>query len=408
VADDITIEVGTEADWDPMVTCLSGSFNETWDEPSAAAEHLFFEPERALVARRDGEIVGTAAIITRRISVPGGLVPAGHVTLVGVHPTARRQRVLTRFMRRQFDDMRAAGEPIAVLWASEGRIYQRFGYGLAARHAVLEADTRELRIKEPPTAGRIREAAPADARATMEKIFDQVYGQRPGYSERAPRHWDYRLVDHESWRMGMGPLKVLLHENPAGEVDGYALWRVHGNWTDGSPDGDTRALEVISTDPIAYAALWHFLLTVDLTRTARMRCAAIDEPLQYLVNEPRRLNLTLRDSLWLRIVDVPGALIARRYAGPVDVVIEVADPIIDANAGRWRLTAGRDSATCVPTTDPADLSCGIQALASAYLGDAPLTTLAAAGLVREETPGSLASATTAFGWHQLPSAIESF
>jgi predicted acetyltransferase len=32
-------------------------------------------------------------------------------------------------MRRMFDQARERGEPIGVLWASEGAIYQRFGFG---------------------------------------------------------------------------------------------------------------------------------------------------------------------------------------------------------------------------------------------------------------------------------------
>jgi predicted acetyltransferase len=32
-------------------------------------------------------------------------------------------------MRRQLADVHERGEPVAALWASEGAIYQRFGYG---------------------------------------------------------------------------------------------------------------------------------------------------------------------------------------------------------------------------------------------------------------------------------------
>ena len=34
-------------------------------------------------------------------------------------------------MRRQLEDVRDRGEPLAGLFASEGAIYGRFGYGLA-------------------------------------------------------------------------------------------------------------------------------------------------------------------------------------------------------------------------------------------------------------------------------------
>jgi predicted N-acetyltransferase YhbS len=116
---DIVISTATPDDWDAMNRVVYAAFHDEPSEEAAAAERQLIELERALVARRDGEVVGTAAIHTRQLAIPGGLVPAAHVTLVSVAPTARRQGVLTRFMRQQFDDARAAGEPIAVLWASE-------------------------------------------------------------------------------------------------------------------------------------------------------------------------------------------------------------------------------------------------------------------------------------------------
>jgi predicted acetyltransferase len=406
VTDDISIEVPTDDDWPAMIGSLGDAFNETFEEGVADVERLAYEPERGLVARRDGEVVGTAAIFTRQLSVPGALVSAGHVTFVGVRPTARRQGVLTRFMRRQMEDMQAAGEPIAVLWASEGRIYQRFGYGSACRHIVINADSREVRITAP-TGGRLREGTPTDLREAMVKVYDQVYAVRPGRSERAARHWDYRLADPPSFRRDQTPLRVLIHEGDTG-VDGYALWRATSKWEVGVPAGEVRALEVVAADPVGYATLWNFLLTVDLTRRTQLRIAAMDEPLQYLVNEPRRLGLGVGDGLWLRIVDVAAALAARRYAAPIDVVLEIEDAFLPANAGRWQLTGSPESATCVPSSEEPDLTCDVQALGAAFLGGTALSTLAEGGQVRERRPGALAAASTAFGWHHSPSVIEVF
>ena len=146
MSDDISIEVPTSGDWDEIYRVVSHAFHEESSESASDAEAKVFETERGLVARREGEIVGTAAILTRQLAIPGGTVAAAHVTLVSVAATARRQGVLTRFMQRQFDDARAAGESIAVLWASEGRIYQRFGYGLAATKLGLTIESREVEL----------------------------------------------------------------------------------------------------------------------------------------------------------------------------------------------------------------------------------------------------------------------
>ena len=52
----------------------------------------------------------------------------------------------------------------------------------------------------------------------------------------------------------------------------------------------------------------------------------------------------------------------------------------------------------------ADLALDVQELGSAYLGGVSLTELAAAGLVVEHTPGTLARTSVAFGWHRAPVA----
>jgi predicted acetyltransferase len=140
--------------------------------------------------------------------------------------------------------------------------------------------------------------------------------------------------------------------------------------------------------------------------------ASWDEPIMQMVDEPRTLGGRQTDSLWVRITDVPAALSRRRYQIPVDLVIEVDDPLLPENAGRWRLRADEPlgDASCVPAADGAevDLVCDVADLAAAYLGGVSFATLAAAGRVREARPGALATASTAFGWPRSPSSIEVF
>jgi len=407
-ADEIRIDIPTDDDWDALIDCLMTAFNSSNTPEESAAERLCFEPERSLVARRGNDIVGTAGIYTRQLAIPGAVVPAAHVTLVSGAATARRQGVLTRFMRRQFDDIRAAGEAIAVLWASEGRIYQRFGYGLAAVKLTVSAANREVRLNEKtPPGGTLRDAAPKDVRDILVKVFDQAYRERPGWSDRGEAQWDHRLADIEAWRRGAGALRATLHFGEDGP-DGYALWRVSNHWNDTGPDGTVKIVELVAANPTAYTSLWRFLLAVDLTRTTEQWAVAVDEPLFNLVNEPRRLSAQLSDALWLRLIDVPAALSARRYAHDVDVVFELTDALIPANAGRWHLRGGPDEASCEATSAPADLACDVTTLARTYLGRGGLAALATAGLVTELRPGTLVPASTALTWHREPSAIEIF
>lgn len=404
--DGFTLRTGTAADHDEIYRVLQLAFNDDHDDAEKADERLVYEPDRALVTRAGDTIVGVAGAYTRDMAVPGGTVAAGHVTMVSVDPAFTRRGILTRMMLRQLADIRALGEPIAVLWASEGRIYQRFGYGLASRRIAFDIE-REVRFREAPPSGGLRTVVPTDVVAELSKVYDQVHAERVGWSSREGVWWEHLLNDLPKRRRGATALRAVLHEGDGG-VDGYALWRVRGDWGTNGPAGEVMVREVVAATTEAYRSLWHYLLSVDLTRTTTMWLGAVDEPLLYLVDEPRRLGARLGDGLWVRLVDVPAALAARRYAAPVDVVIEVDDPVLGENTGRWHLTGGPSGAQCRPADREADLRCEIGALGAAYLGDASLATLAAAERVRELVPGTLAPAAAAFGWHRAPSAIEIF
>ncbi len=58
----------------------------------------------------DGDrLMGGAGAFAFELTVPGGTVPCGGVTVVGVLPTHRRRGVLTAMMREQLDDLRRRG-----------------------------------------------------------------------------------------------------------------------------------------------------------------------------------------------------------------------------------------------------------------------------------------------------------
>ncbi|GAA4706392.1 GNAT family N-acetyltransferase [Phytohabitans rumicis] len=405
---ELPIRPGTPEERLAISTMLFAAFHHTLDEDVLELDRLVWEPERSLVVDDEGTIVGHAVAATRDLSVPGNVVPAAHVTGVAVAPTHRRRGLLTRMMTRQLQDVRAAGrEPIAALWASEGRIYPRFGYGLAACRLELAVDTREVRLPAATAVPRLRAGLPADLRPELAKVYDQLRPDRPGWSSRDDGWWSQVLGDTAWHRRDATPLRAVLHEGDGG-VDGYAVWRTRSGWTHLGPDAEVRVREVVAADPQVYAELWRFLLGIDLARTVSYDFAALDDPLLHLANEPRRLNARMTDSLWIRVVDVAGALSARRYAIPLDVVVEVADPLLPENAGRWHLTGGPHGARCVPTPAPADLACDVLDLGAAYLGGTSLAALAAAGRVQELRRGSLAETSTAFGWHRQPAPLEVF
>jgi len=107
------------------------------------------------------------------------------------------------------------------------------------------------------------------------------------------------------------------------------------------------------------------------------------------------------DWLWVRLVDVPAALAARRYGAEGRVTVEVADTFCPQNEGRYQLEGGPAGAGCNPTTAASDLALSVADLGAAYLGGVRFSTLARAGRVEELTAGALARADAMFASEPL-------
>ena len=367
-----------------------------------------FEPERSLAVVDRGSIVGTTAIYTRNLTVPGGPRPAACVTMVTIAPTHRRRGLLTELMRRQLTDLHEREqEPVAALWASQAPIYGRFGYGSAARDVTVTGtkDKMRLRPEVPLGSGRIELVPLERARAAFDGVYGAVAPGTPGLLSRDERWWDRLLFDGETVREGAGSRRHALHTEEDGSVTGYATYRLRHAPGD---NGGVEVGEVFGTTPAAYAALWRFLAGIDLFPTVRRWHAPADDPLDAMVLDSRAVSRDVQDSLWIRLVDVERALATRTYAAALDVVLEVTDAFCPWNAGRVRLSGDGSGAACARTSDPADLTLSSTELGAAYLGGPRLAALAAAGLVTEHTPGALAAASRAFAGDREPWCPEVF
>jgi predicted acetyltransferase len=376
-----------------------------------------FEFDRSLAAFDGATPVGTAAAYSFQLSVPGHqTLPAAGITWVSVLPSHRRRGVLTSMMRRQLADVHDRGEPVAVLWASEAAIYSRYGYGRAMWHADFALHRGEGALAKTAPADpkvRLRIVDPAAALPELAKIYDVVLPTRPGFIARNEAWWQQVIYDPPDDRNGASPLHCVLAEDSGGPR-GYALYSGLNSWDSETslPDGVLTVREMMFADPAASTSLWADLLSRDLTTEFRLRQRPVDDPLLYQLADPRRARPRLKDALWVRIIDVPGALARRRYSCPADVVIEVRDEIMPSNAGRWRLTTtGADEtgcgleASCVPAAaagPEADVALDVTELGAAYLGGTRLGALAAAGLVTERRPGVVRQLSNALSWDLAP------
>jgi predicted acetyltransferase len=365
----------------------------------------FIEPSRAFMAREDGQVVGGCASFPLEQTVPGGTVRSAGLSVVGVLPTHRRRGILRGMMRAHLDDTRRRGEPIASLWASEDTIYGQFGYGMASLSGDIEVakSAVEFVTSFRPRAS-FRRLSETEALAPFAEVYERVRVEYPGMLARTEAWWRHRrLADPENRRQGGGELNRVLMSLD-GRPCGYALYRMHQHFEAGSTTGHVQVIEAIGDGIEATREIWRFVFDIDWVARVKAALLPIDHPLFFLLARPREMKFRVHDGLWVRLVDLPAALVARRLGAGEPVVFEVADPFCEWNRGRWRISpAGAERVTA-----DAEISCDVTAVGSAYLGGFRFGQMVRAGRVAELRPGAAARADALFASDRAPWCPEIF
>jgi predicted acetyltransferase len=377
-----------------------------WDH-----DQRWMEWERAFGYAVGDRWIATCAANSRVMTVPGGTVPTAGVTLVTVSSSYRRRGLLRSMMQHQLEDVARRREPVALLWASEAMIYGRFGYGSCAPRITISGHTRATTFLDSVDLGNgwVEGVTTEEYRAAASDLHTRLLPDRPGALNRNDVWWERVLYDPKDFREGASAYRFLLHLSANGEVDGYAQYRVKGDWNHQGPVGELRIHELDAANGPARAALWRHLLDLDLVRTYKFYDAPADEPLRYLVADQRAVRTEVSDGTYARIVLVAAALEARRYAADLDLVVGLTDSMLPANSGAFRIEAAAGGhARVSKSRRKPDLEMNIRELGAVYLGGVSLRTLQGAGLVQARYPEAVGAMTMAFEWDRLPFCPDHF
>jgi predicted acetyltransferase len=354
------------------------------------------EGDRWFLASLDGEPCGGAGSFPMELTLPGGTqVRVAGVGDVGVVPTHRRRGVLRALMADQLRDGAERGEAAAVLHASEGGIYRRFGYGPATRWRQVRIDARRVRWRpdRPGAAGSARVVERAAGRAACAEVHDRVRRAVPGGLSRSDAWWDVVLGDVGSYIGGDTSQLLVVHEDPDGRADGYALYSLRGDWSRGQAEGVLSVWELVGLDTGVELELWSLLCAHDLVATV-VGPAPVDHLLGEAAVDPRQVGLDWeQDLLWLRPLDVAALLGTRRYHGSGELVLDVRDDLLGLG-GRFHLAVEDGSGRCEPLDQaaagahPADLTMDVSDLGTLVLGDGSARRLVRANRVEEGRAGA--------------------
>ncbi len=319
-------------------------------------------------------------------------IEAWAISLVHVASTHRRRGIARALLEGELRAAHAAGIPIAMLTVSEATIYGRWGFGPAAYCADYRIATRELEVTAPATPGRVHLVEARAVRPLAPGIAARAHERIGGEVASDDLLWDRAFALAERTASHAPKLRAARYDDEHGEPQGFVLYSVNEHASDFSAHTLTVEHLCAATDD-ALTALWHFVLDHDLVSTVVAELRPVDEPLAWMVSNPRAVQtVARREHLWLRILDVPAALSARRYSAADSVVLRVADTLGFAT-GEWMLTTTLDGTATVSAHagDPhgaAVLSLGVEALGSLLLGGTPVEALRIAGRLAEGSPGS--------------------
>jgi predicted acetyltransferase len=374
------------------------------DRDDISVELKATDLDRTTCAFVDGTMATTMGGISWDVQLNGRPVPMAGVTAVGTLPTYRRRGLLRKVMYEGLAKWRDEGRNYAILWASMGAIYQRFGYGIASSLIRYDFDPKDGVLAFPKeTTGTIRLKTPTEARGEMEALYGSYIAPRNLAIHRSVFLWEESMLRPK--KKGE-PVYVAVSHDGDGEPRGYLAYQTREN-QDGSQV--LRIKDFIYADMDAYRALWEYMLAHDLVKKITMQGnIGTEDPAPSLLLEPRALNRWEGDGIWMRIVDVEKGLRQRPYGAAGRLNISVADAMCDWNNATFSLETNGPSAEARRTTDEPDLTMTPNSLATLVAGHRPATFLHRIGLIEAKDRGSLALADGMFATDYAPHCLNDF
>ncbi len=387
----VSFRVPTPDDFGRLAEFDGRAFGSEWKDDDLARVRPTIPLDRFLVAEDDtnnDRIVAAGGAYEKELTLPGGsTIDVAAVTWIAVAVTHRRQGLLTTMMQQLDATAAERNEPVMILTASEGSIYRRYGYGPATSWRSITIDRRfgQIQPQFQPTPGAVRLVDREGLDAALVQRWDRYRLDQPGEISR-----------DETWfaaHLDKGTNSTFaLHD------DGFAAWSITQDWDHGHPRHQLQIRDFCAVTPHAHAALWHTILSVDLVGPiSSIDAVAPDDPLQYLLTDPRALRtVETTDSVWVAVRDVAAAFSARTYR--TDDRLVLGTP-----TGAFAVSPDG----CAATTAEPDLVCETDALGPLLLGGVSASALVRGRRIQAQ-PGLASRADAFFGHDPIAHCRTSF
>ena len=304
-------------------------------------DHPRFQLSDVRVGELDGTLVASLVLYPFQAYVRGERLSVTGIGSVAVSPEHRRRGVADALLKSALAEMRERGDAWSMLYPFRGDFYRRFGWGLVETPTLLAVPPGDLPASDE--AHHVRRARAAD-RPLVQALYDRVVRERGHFTlARRPAWWERRLWDYEGeW--------LVYERRERGEVEGYLQLQVD------SSDGPWKLVitvnEFVAGSPEAHRGLTGYLNALRDQAAEVVLAAAADAGWASLLADAANLRGEMKLGVlrsaghsgygaMLRVLDVKAALgqLPVDPGARGDVVLEVRDAMLPANAGPWRVTA---------------------------------------------------------------------
>lgn len=366
------------------------------------------QPEWSLCAFDGKQMVASSGAYPFKIRFNGATMAAAGVTAVAANPGYRRQGLVRELMTRLLHQQHDRGVPAAILWASMGAIYQRFGYGLATTHVNYQIDLRYTQFQHGDAPrGYTRLLEKEEALPVMNDLYRQYSGKRNLLIHRGTVMWDSMMP-----AKGKDKPYVAVFYDDEDRPRAYCLYRTKdlANQTPG-PWQQLDLSDFCWLDMNGYHGIWAYLCSHDLVAKMVWNAVPEDDPAPGLLLEPRMLQRRTIDGIWMRVIDVESVLAARPYANPGEAVIRVADDdLCPWNNGCYRIASSGQQVEVERLRKDADVDMQISmhALASLTSGHSSASWLGRIGRAEILRPQRIAMIDALFTTEFRPTCANDF
>ncbi|MBL07384.1 MAG: hypothetical protein CL773_06000 [Chloroflexi bacterium] len=369
------------------------------------------EQSDRLIAAFDTEseqIVGSGGADKYNITVPGGNnIKMAGIAYMGTLPTHKRRGIFSSMMKKLHQQAKERGDAIAGLWASQSLLYSRFGYGLATMREDWSIDTNHTSLStDRPTGISLKLVDKNKALNEIPKIYEIYRRCQNGATDRTQGYWNYLLYEDEQTRFNKsgrsGFFFVIAYKD--NKPCGYAIYNFNkeSGVAHEDDEGSLIVEEIISTDRESNNALWHYIFGVELVEEISFNRRGTNDPLYYMLKNPRKLKRNIIDGLWARIIDPIKMLESRTYKNPGKIVINISGQNQNDIEGIFQIETDGKNTDVKKTKDKPDISIRPSELSSIYFGSVRASEFYQAGLIEIKNYDILSRVNEMFSVEQAP------